>query len=357
MRKILSIAFIFCYTLAIAQSKSIDISAIDQVWKIFDQLSQDIRPSDETWKTLFETRGYKALGEWNCNNAREKMELVWLPSKKEALAKALQSKNYWYKRDIAHLISVKENLEKLKTYQQKLNVERILTLALKEAEVYLTKGITKKFPPPPIQFVIFSPDARAMGGNIIFDLKFTMDLSEDDFIKIMAHEAHHHYSNFKKKQFNWPDEESSYDPILNTLRQLKTEGIADLINQPYPLVIKNNDTAFFTIQVNAQKAHGQKMKTLDSMLCKMSDDTTGMTLMGRKAFEMFPAGCHPNGHYMAVLIKKHLGIPALIKSTYNPFLFFRQYRTACQKEKTEYILSDKAMQFINRMEKMFSIKK
>jgi len=343
--------------LCFSQSKSMDMSAMKFVWQIIEKLESDFYPTEKEWDELFSTPGYKALGDWNNKNIRENFELVFLPSKKEQLAKALNTNNYWWKRDLKHLISVKTQQTGLKKYQEKLDVEKILRKSLERAEVYLIKGITKRYPPPPVQFVIFSPDARSMGGSIIFDLKFTMDATEDDFINTLAHEAHHHYSNFMSQHFRYPDEKSSYEPIISTLNQLKTEGIADLIDKPFPPVIQKNDTAAYLIKINAIKAQSDKMKTLDSMLCKMSDDTTGMYKMGSEAFRLFPGNCHYNGQYMAVLIKKHLGTVFLHKAVTDPFLFFRLYKEACVKEKNVYVISDKAMKFISIMEGIFRIKK
>lgn len=356
MRKIIFIPLFFCYLSTMAQSKSIDMSAMDHLWKIIDKLEKDINPSEKEWKALFETSGYKALGDWNNEKTREKFELVFSPSRKEKLDALMQRGYYWVNRDLNHLLKVKEKREAIIQYQTNIDLDAIISAALKKAEVYLPKGLTKKSPFPPISFVLFSPDARVNNGIIIYDILYAMNEGLENLVLTIAHEAHHHYA-LSAKRFKFTDEQSSYDPIVSTLSLLRLEGIADLIDKPYPLVITNNDTANYLIKYNAQKAQSSKMKTLDSMLCKMSDDTTGMFKMGNQAFTMFPGNCHPNGQYMAVLIKKNLGTEVLKASSVNPFLFFRQYREACLKEKTEYVISEKAMQFINRLEKMFAITK
>lgn len=353
---IVILTFIFISQLCPAQSNYIDMSAMEYVWNIINKLEKNIQPSEKDWEDMFACGGYKALGNWNNDNIRKNFELVFTASRKEDLKAALLTTNYWWKRDLTHLIKVKEQQQVLKKYQTEVDVDKILAEAIKRAEVYLVKGIPKNNPPPPIDFVIFSPDARSMGGSIIFDLKFTMDEGKEEFTKTLAHELHHHYSNFMKKIFNYPGENSSFDPIVSTLNQLKTEGIADLIDKPVKPVIKNNDTSGYLRWTNAQQQQTPKMKTLDSMLCKMSDDTTGMYDMGYTAFKMFPGNCHPNGQYMAALIKKHFSANSIIKCVNNPFFFIRLYRKACQNENTEYVLSDKAIEFIIKMESMFAVR-
>jgi len=357
MKRIFTLTILLFYLAnGYANSKLIDMSAVDYFWNIVAKLEKDIQPSEEEWKAMFKCTGYKALR--NDEDIRYNIELVFLPSKKENLEVSLKKAGYWWKRDLLHLIKVKEQQEELKKFQQDINVEKILEKSLKLAETYLPKGTTQKNPPPPIQFVIFSPDARAMGGNIIFDLKFTKDIGEALLIKTLAHEAHHHYCNFLPKTINPPSEKSPYDPIYSTLRQLQIEGVADLLDKKEYITYQKKDTAssFVKMWDEARLQQSQKMKTLDSMLTQMSVDTTGMYETGMKAFRMFPINCHPNGNYMAELILRHYGKKAIIKTMNNPFAFFRLYHDACAIEEEEYILSDKAMEFLERLEKMHAIK-
>lgn len=338
-----------------SNSESIDMSAVDLFWSIIANLENDIQPSEESWNAMFHCTGYKALR--NDEDIRYNIELVFLPSKKEKLNASLRKAGYWWKRDLLHLIKVKEEQNELKKFQQEINVDKILKEALELAETYLPKGITKTNPPPPIQFVIFSPDARAMGGNIIFDLKFTKDIGEELLIKTLSHEAHHHYCNFLQKVINPPSENSSYDPIYSTMRQLQIEGVADLLDKKEYIAYQKKDTTngFVKMWYDARLQQSQKMRTLDSMLTQMAKDTTGMYQTGMQAFRMFPINCHPNGNYMSELILKHYGKKAIIKTMNNPFAYFRLYHNACVKEEDEYVLSNKAMRFIERLEKMLAI--
>lgn len=338
------------------QKQSIDMSAIPMLWPILEKMEKDMPPSEDEWKALFETRGYKAMGEWNCNMIKNNLLLVFMPSNRSALEKRLQNGNYWIKRDLNHLLQVKGRQKELKEYSQKVDVNQQLEKALAKAEAYLPKGITKKIPPPPIQFIVFGPDARAMGGNIIFDLLYTMNAGEEPFIKILGHEVHHHYSNQIPSKVKIPDQiEPSYTSILDVLNTLKTEGIADLINRPFPTILENNDTGRYMIEKKAHAEHQSKMKTLDSILSKLNSDTTGMYQLGKYAFNLFPMNCHPNGHYMAVLVAKHFPKSKLIEASNNLFLFFRFYKSACDKESNEYRFSKETMHFVEGLEKRFTI--
>jgi len=357
--KLISLLFIFISVSAVsgnAQQPSIDISAIPIFWSMVEKMEKNITPSDEEWKALFETRGYKAMGEWNCNMIKNNLLMVFLPSNQSNLEKRLQTGNFWLKRDLNHLIQVKQRQKELKEYARRIDVNQQLKRALTKAEAYLPKGITKNYPPPPIQFIVFGPDARAMGGNIIFDLLYTMDAGEEFFIKILGHEVHHHYSNQIPTKVHIPEKiDPSLESILNTLSTLKTEGIADLINRPFPAVLENNDTGRYLIEKKAHEEHQTKMKTLDSILSKLSLDTTGMYKLGKYAFNLFPINCHPNGHYMAVLIAKHFPKSKLIEASNNVFLFFRLYQAACYKESNEYKFSSQTMNFLETLERKFTI--
>lgn len=357
MKRIFTITILLFYLAnGYANSKLIDMSGVDYFWNIIGKLQKDIHPSEEEWKAMFNCIGYKSLR--NDKDIRYNIELVFLPSQKDKLNTSITKAGYWWKRDLLHLIKVKEQREELKKFQQDINAEKILEKSLKLAKTYLPKGITQNNPLPPIQFVIFSPDARAMGGNIIFDLKFTKDIGEVLLIKTLAHEAHHHYCNLLPKTINPPSEKSSYDPIYSTLRQLQIEGVADLLDKKEYIAYQKKDTTsgFVKMWSDARLLQSQKMKTLDSMLTQMSMDTTGMYETGMKAFRMFPINCHPNGNYVAELILKHYGKRAIIKTMNNPFAFFRLYHDACAIEKDEYILSTSTMMFLERLAKMLAIK-
>ncbi|HMQ70176.1 MAG TPA: hypothetical protein PKC58_14435 [Ignavibacteria bacterium] len=338
-----------------AQTSTADFSALENFWNITGKLQKNETPYEQEWIDMFNCIGYKSLR--NDEGIRSNIELVFTPGRKSELDSALMSAGYWWKRDLLHLISVKEKQEVLKLYSKEIDIDKILMQSLELAETYLPKGITKLHEPPPVMFVIFSPDARAMGGNIIFDLKFTMDIGENLLTQTLAHEAHHYYCNFIPSELNPPSEESSYDPIYSTLRQLQLEGVADLIDKEDYILYQKNDTAgsFVKMWNEAQQQQSVKMKILDSMLCVMAVDTTGMYETGVTAFRMFPVNCHPNGNYMAKLILKHFGAESIIKSMKNPFQFFRLYKDACIVEGNEYVLSDNAMAYLDDLEKIFLI--
>lgn len=58
------------------------------------------------------------------------------------------------------------------------------------------KGISKKYPPPSIRFLIFSPDACSNKGNFKYDLQYARNKDDNEFTNVIDHEADHHLSDF-----------------------------------------------------------------------------------------------------------------------------------------------------------------
>ena len=91
------------------ENSNFDFSGITQFWNIVSILKSNQQPGSSDWDNLFNTPGYKILtsGEFSRQFFINEFTLVFMPSKKDELQKALASG-----RDLAHLnhfIKVRDN--------------------------------------------------------------------------------------------------------------------------------------------------------------------------------------------------------------------------------------------------------
>jgi hypothetical protein len=73
------------------------------------------------------------------------------------------------------------------------------------------------------------------------------------------------------------------------------------------------------------------------------------------AYKNLPAlismGGHPNGFYMANLIRKELSLEEVINTYANPIEFIKTYNKAAQKAKNEYVFSRQFMEYLDNISK------
>jgi hypothetical protein len=326
----------------------VDMSAVDLFWSITDVLARDEAPDSAAWRALFATPAYAALQ--NDERIRSNIELVFRPSNAARLDSTYAQANYWRRRDLDHLIHVRETKAELRDYQATLDIDRAIRQGIAEASVFLAEGAADE-PPPPIRFVIFSPDARVMRGNIIFDLAYTRGLGFDLLAKVMGHEFHHFLVDTRLRL---PEPTSAYFPLLRAIRQLQVEGVADLVDKPTSDSLRAGDPDWQQ-QFRAPFATTtERLAALDTMLVELAGDTARLVEHGNRALnELFPMGGHPNGYAMARLIEEVLGREAIIGALDNPFEFFRSYDRAARASGRGHAFSSAALAYLAELEQMF----
>ena len=333
-----------------ARAFEVDMSGVDRFWDVAQVLSRDETPDSAAWRALFETPAYAALN--NEQRIRDDIELAFRPSNSARLDSLLTHANYWRRRDLLHLVRVRGAIDELREYQATLDIDAAIRQGLREAAVYLPAGATEA-PPPPIRFVIFSPDARVMRGNIIFDLAFTYDLGFDLLASTMAHEFHH-YLIGDDARFHPPAQEDPHYGLIRAIRQLQVEGVADLIDKEAVDSARADDPDWHERWRVPFSTTAGRLASFDSLLVELATDSTRLVAHGRRALdELFPMAGHPNGNAMARLIERELGREAIIRSLGNPFEFFRLYDEAARRSGTGHAFSAGARAYLARLEERF----
>jgi hypothetical protein len=327
-----------------------DFSAIDQFWKVADQLVQDREPSDADWHAMLGTVGYR-LSMKVVPTTRSDLEIALRPSRRaefDSLTK-LQTDQALRLKHLALAFTHRAQIAKLRD-----SLTRSLPIrdAIAGSAKYLPPHATEGIDPPVVAFAIFRDDAYSLGPEgVVVDLDHMLD---NPLTPLLAHEFHHSFlsrlSKVDRATGDTPDAS-----LLNALFGLRNEGIADLVDKPYPLSYPGNAmmTMYATRYNEAYARTPAVLHSIDSLLAIVADDSTQMRRVGRQIANLLPSNGHYNGSYVAREIYETFGIDSLYPGVANPFALLRTYSAAEVKHGRPAPFSAKAVGVLDAVERKY----
>ena len=322
----------------------IDWSAIDQFWMAVDTLSRDIEPSPAQWRALLVTPGYRIAIISHPTIARS-IELAFKPSRRAERDSVLRRASD-DSATIAHLLVAAAAREELKRFRVTLTpaVADTIAYAVRNAGRFLPAGATDH-PPPLVTFTIFASDGYSQDPGVVLDLHHVRETGLGDFL---SHEFHHHYGSALDRTTYAPS--SGDNGLYQMIRQLKNEGIADMIDKPRPLVEPPSMQWYATLYNAAYDKTPTTLKVLDSLLVAAGTDSAKLVAAGTRAKRLLVSGSHPNGAYMARTILETLGRDSLIAAMPSAFTFIRMYEAAETKRGNASPFSEAGRTALSAME-------
>jgi hypothetical protein len=309
------------------QRHAADLSGIERFWPVYDALRSDRDPSDQEWSDLFATPGWRTLGRFRAQSARERYELAFRPSKEAARAEAIGAGGY-EAGVLRHLRTIADRETELRAYYAALmrGSERLdIDAAVRRAAEFLPPGSTGTGAPPAVAVVFFERDGYA-DQIVVVDLLYVLELGVEA-TALLAHEFHHAYQGRLVAPFTRPAGGSADQILLETLFQLQREGIANLIDkQPALAVERFADPAVERFRAEVARSP-EVLAAMEERLVQMaSADTAALVgIMRDIRWRVLPNSGHPTGLYMAKAILDELGKEALVSTLANPFDFVRAY--------------------------------
>jgi len=299
----------------------IDWTAVDQFWMAVDTLSRDIEPSPAQWRALLTSPGYR-IATISHPNVGRAIELAFKPSKR-AQRDSVMARASGDSALIAHLVETVAAREELSRFRASMEPRLADTIAyaMRNASRFLPAGATNR-PPPLVTFCIFAPDGYSQSPGIVLDLDYAHRSNLGNFL---SHEFHHAYSS----PFDRTTPGSSSDGrFYQAIRQLKNEGIADMIDKPHPLIATAGEERYVAAYNSAYDKTPATLRVIDSLLVTAGSDSAKLVDSGRRAQDLLIYGSHPNGAYMARAILETFGRDSLIATIPNAFAFVRMYEAA-----------------------------
>lgn len=329
----------------------IDFNGLDKFWAISDELSADQLPSDLQWEALFDTACYRKIRQvYPETQMKQWFKIALMPSLDRDRDSALSIGNY-QSMIINHLINARLSKLAIRSFIDSLKQQPFLENALVLTQSYLPENFVQanKDLYPPVAFGIFEPDGKADSEIIAIDAAFAMRI---DFHRFLAHEAHHFFMGKIRKEMREASEADTY--VLRSIRQLHLEGIADLIDKKQildlPDTLEEKDNWYSFHYRRHYKAARETLKKVDSLIAKIHSSSASEET-GKKIWNSFHFGTHPEALHMALLIESTFGKEHIIKDLSNPFEFLRSYqKAAISAPEKGHVFSKNTLEFFDYLE-------
>ena len=325
----------------------LDFSAVNQFWKIVDILSRDREPTEVQWRALLDTPGYRLVRVNLGSGLREDLDVAFRPSR-NAEYQRLTAGDDEHSLQLRHLARAAAGRADLTAFQDSLAGSTLIADAVALAARSLPPGATANGPPPLVAVALFRDDGYSLPQGIVIDL---LNVRNMNLIRNLAHEFHHSYVNRLARPLpSWSD--TARDAGLRkALYDLRNEGLADLIDKPYPFSSPNPGLASYVIRYNAEYGRTPAaLRELDALLSAAADDSTRLADVAMRAQMLFWSNGHPNGAYIAREIAATFGVDSLRAAALDPALFLRIYASAERAHGRPSPFSAKAWRMIENLD-------
>jgi hypothetical protein len=283
------------------------------------------------------------------------MEIALRPSRHAGLDSLTKIDNDQANR-LRHFRATVTHREALAAYRDSLTLSLPIEKAVSIAARFLPPHATGGKTPPLVAFGLFRDDAYSLGPpGVVIDLDHVYE--EGGLVELLAHEFHHSYLS-AMSNLRTPDGDSA-TALYFALAHMRNEGIADLIDKPYPLSYpKSTVMSAYAKRYNEAYARTPAViHSIDSALVVAADDSTKLAAVGRRVNELLPSSGHYNGSYVAREIYETFGVDSLYPGVHNFFAFLRTYASAEAKRGNAPPFSPKAVALLDALEKRYMIQR
>ena len=304
----------------------LDFTGVDQFWRVVDILAKDTEPTEQQWQALLSTPGYRlaqiALG----TVVQEDLEVAFRPSRRAAFDSLTALPNDRASR-LTHLARAPSLRKQLDAFRDSLSRSAPITEAIRTAQRFLPPGATSEGQPPLVAFAVFRDDGYSLGPGVIVDL---IHAYESNLLLFLAHEFHHAYL-IRAQEKTMPDRTGQPDtpdefPLRSAIQGMRNEGLADLIDKPYPLTSTNPVRAAYVTRYNDEYAKTPAtLRQIDSLLAVIASDSTQMSPAGQRVRTLLWSNGHASGAYIARTIYERFGVDSLFPAITSPVAMLRTY--------------------------------
>ncbi len=358
MSKYLIVLFLFCLFFdQTSHCQILNDEGLKTYWAAMNKLEKKDTLSPKSWEDLWHSPGFN---KWMDTERSQKIfkkyfQLVYRPSYRDSLVNEIARSSKYRKKMFSHIIEAKQKRRKIKRFVKRLKSSNLVSEARRIVADYLPNDFELKNDSTEVKLMIFQSDAFAYEDVILMDALFAYNYGEG-LEYLLAHELHHVYvSKYISKLRNVPVE-SEYSPLINSFNTLRLEGTADLIDKS-DILERTNKSAYEKAYIKHYQESKNHLLKIDSLLQLIAADESLVEKYGKEIKRELPYNGHPTGLYIAHLIEKYKGRKEYITCLENPFKFLKMYNQIAAKHPAEFhVFSDKAMQYIDKLERDFILK-
>ncbi|MDR2292411.1 MAG: hypothetical protein LBE11_02935 [Prevotellaceae bacterium] len=358
MKKIFLILGMTVATMSVAQNE-IDFSSVDEFFKLADKLETGIEPTDEEWKQFFDSHGYSVSA--GKSPLRKKIIMKMMNAAFNPNCQSLQDSVFtlFYekimdnpelmlsKMTLENYLDMKNHFLELKTFRNSDIFKTIEADAKNRLREFLVNPVDSLIIIPSISVLCYEYEGQSKDNGIVMDLNLLYKLSYLGTVDFLAHEMFHTYRrNFTNQNF------PKISEFTNQLDHLQDEAIADLIDKKEniweTLSMKGLPAPIADMYIETYNSTPLILARLDSIICSFTDNKITTEQFNKEIKNYFFFGGHPNGYYMAKLIKNAGFEDELKKYFYNPVAFIKLYNKVA-KIRSEYVFSEKFISYLEDM--------
>ena len=350
----LSLSTFSCQELSFADKHS--SASARAVLAAGDSLREGKTMDQDAWERLFETDGYAKYLASNRSGALRAMiqeaVLVAFSPDRHAEAdsllrltpdandyQALMSKNF------CELAARQEDAVRFLT---ETDFPALLDRANRLVKEHLPRRVSfGKVPLNDLHLICTIPDASVRDHSVLLDLNLAMDMTEDEIVRMLAHEFFHNYREVAVP--HWLT-----DPFWKIFNSFEDEGCADLIDKGdhpetmYARVGASFEALFLDEYQNASRT----LQKLDSLLVIYRTDPAEGSYAPVDDLLLFNG--HPTGYHMTRLIREAGLEGELIQVFDRPACFAELYNKAAAWKNArggdEYVLSEEMLDYLYAVE-------
>ena len=335
MRNLFFLLFLITSTFTFAQN--VDLSSVDEFFKITDKLKNGEEISDNDWNNFEKSKAYAIFtNKYIIDIAKLSIQIVFgsyniNTDNSNNLLKTLVLANYE---------EINYNYSSLKTFRDNYDFESLIYNAKSRLQSFLMCELDSSVEWKPVYFLFLSKDGQDRDSAIVIDLNLIYKMTEQQRIDFIAHEFFHVYrAHFEHHEFNYAND------INFAIDMIANEGIADQIDkynmdyeQYYSTVIGSQELKdeFINLYENAEK----DIEYLQDIIVQYSKNQIDKETCIDKLLEIYKYNGHALGFYMSNQIIMAGLKDEMIKEFHNPYEFFRLYSLTLPKDEKASLNDD-----------------
>lgn len=329
----------------------LDFSGVDRFWSVARLLTHDSEPSAAQWLALLSTPGYRLARRNLGPGLQDGIDLALRPSRRAEFLRATAPHD---ERGLAleHLALAWARRTELEAYRDSLARGTPISDAVALAGRFLPPGWTRNGAPPLVTFALFKDDGYSFPEGIVVDLLYARILARGGtpLTTTLAHEFHHSYVNRMARPAP-PGPRPPDADLRDALYSLRNEGLADLIDKPYPFASPDSGLSAYSARYNAEYARTPAvLRQFDALLTTIAPGPGATPEVSMRAAMLFWSNGHPNGAYIAREILETFGVDSLFPAARDPAALLRTFQWAERRHGRPDPLSPSAWRVLDALD-------
>jgi hypothetical protein len=346
----------------IAIAQEVDLTSVDEFFKVTSTLKGGKEISAEQWKDFNSSGGYRTFAEredksrinliksliniaFGDSSNTKKDSILSIPEKGLSDNIALWVK----KHTLINYLDMKDNFESITLFRDNYDFNALIDKSKQRLFSFLGEPIDTAFRFKTVYFHCREADGINATDGIYVDFNFIYKKTEEQRENFLAHEFFHNYrEKYENHDFNYKKD------LNHCIDFIQNEGIADLIDKSdgYQKYFSDDGELPDMVEtwVSAYNQAQADLERLQNVIMKFSKDEISENELVDEILKIVKFNGHPIGFFMANQIVSAGYKNELLKTFYNPYEFFYLYNKAA-KEQSIFQLSDEFMNYLKDLTK------